>query len=264
MEKEFLNIIKNKKTCYFISPHLDDAVISSGDLITYLKDHTNVVVVNVFTKISDEPYTLSAKTMLQKCGYKNAQQFYADRVSEDNNILNKMGVKRINLNYCDAQWRKRENIGNLRRVLGRIIPELLHIYPIYKLNILNGKVSSHDDALIRQINKDLSQVVEKNAVVFCPIADSGHVDHLIVRDACRKLFDTLIFWSDLSYRQNSKFLRKYLKDQNLVKIKFNNDYQRKIVLIKKYKTQKDQLFTNGGFSEQFETYYLKSKIHAKS
>jgi hypothetical protein len=65
MEKIIAHIIKNKIPCYFLSPHLDDAVLSAGGLISSLSGNTSVTVVNIFTT-AGEKNTLSAKKSIQK------------------------------------------------------------------------------------------------------------------------------------------------------------------------------------------------------
>src|SRR3989304_10331904 len=87
-------IINEKAPCLFISPHLDDAVLSAGDFILFLiEQKIPVTVITVFTKISPKPYTLSAKSFIRQCGYNDAELLFADRRNEDKEIFEKIGVQ---------------------------------------------------------------------------------------------------------------------------------------------------------------------------
>ena len=106
-------IINEKAPCLFISPHLDDAVLSAGDFILFLiEQKIPVTVITVFTKISPKPYTLSAKSFIRQCGYNDAELLFADRRSEDKEIFKKIGIQTEHFDFVDATWRKKENISS--------------------------------------------------------------------------------------------------------------------------------------------------------
>src|SRR3990172_2740944 len=87
-------IVKNRLTCFFVSPHLDDAVLSCGGLILFLIDNkVPVKVINVFSEGDDGPYTFSAKVNLILTGYNNAKVLYKERRKEDIAVLKKIGVE---------------------------------------------------------------------------------------------------------------------------------------------------------------------------
>jgi LmbE family N-acetylglucosaminyl deacetylase len=225
--------IKGKKV-FFVSPHLDDAVFSAGGLLMDLENKSDVTVVNVFTKADTQPYTLSAKRYLFYCGAKDAVTLFEKRKKEDAQVLSGQ-VKVINLDFVDAQWRKRKTNIFLKG-LATFIPELVHTYPIYRLNIISGKVSEHDTSLITSLSDKLEQLIPKSSVVFCPVGFGNHVDHILVRDVCAKLFKHIYYWSDFPYdlkSQKSTFITSKLFKRVTNKVATAQKY----TLMRRYKSQ---------------------------
>ena len=91
--------------CFFISPHLDDAVLSAGSLIHHLSRITNVAVATVFTEV--DPKVRTAKWS-RKCGFESPEIFVETRKQEDIEALTYLGVDVNNihhLGYIDAECR---------------------------------------------------------------------------------------------------------------------------------------------------------------
>lgn len=193
-------IIKQKTSCYFISPHLDDAVYSAGSLISYLAGRVPVYIITVFTKASPAPYTFSAKRNLKVCGYEAADLLFADRRGEDIAICRKLGVSLLHLGLTDALWRKKTNINPLLNLISKVIPEAIHLYPFYRINVASNHIAGGDNVtgkLKEKLNKILSQ--KEKEVIFCPLAYDTHIDHIIVNRVCSDLTDNLIYWLDFPY-----------------------------------------------------------------
>jgi len=241
-------LLKDKKTLYFISPHFDDAFLSAGNLIINLAEKFEIIVINVFTEGSKPPYTFSAKKFLKACGAKNAIDLYRIRKEEDERVYKKLGIKSLNLGYPDAIFRKKQNI----KFYQRIIPELSHVYPTYKFHITKNEPSKKDRVIIESIERDLRTIVSKSeeVLIFCPLADGSHVDHLIVKNVCKKLFDNVIYWSDATYNKKRR--------KELVEIRGDiGDFKEiKHKLVKYYKSQSKALFPNGMPSQIVENYFI--------
>jgi LmbE family N-acetylglucosaminyl deacetylase len=260
--KDLINkIIANKINLYFISPHLDDAMLSCGDLIIQLADKTNVSVINVFTEISAPPFTLSARTFLKQCKRTDAEKLFQERREEDKKVFESIGVTVKNLGFVDAQWRKKERLNFIQKKLAFILPEIIHIYPVYRWHIINGKISDLDRGMMNNIKIDILDIVskDKNCLVFCPVAVGGNVDHRIVRDCCLDIFDkNLILWSDFPYDSKSKIdFKNILKYRE---VSFNSDKLRKEELLKMYGSQFEALVKDGMGEFTDERYYLKNSI----
>ncbi len=246
------NIIKNKSKCYFISPHFDDAVFSAFSALTKIAPECDVTVINVFSQVSDTPLTLSAKKFLQQCGYDDVRKLGEDRNSEDEFVLNKLGVKRINLVFVDALFRKSSS-----SPIGKALPELTSVYPTYRFHINQGRVSRKDLEMVKQITTELKSIItDPEAVIFCPIGIGKHVDHLIVRDICATLPNKIIYWTDFPYSLNSVLPEKFITKQNLRAFNMPVINSAKDVAVKGYKSQYDAVFGTEEKPYPSETYYI--------
>ena len=240
LEKIVSNIIENKKTCVFVSPHLDDAVFSAGGLILELAGKTEVTIATIFTKAETSQHTLSAKNFLKISGYKGASmELFYIRKKEDILACKMAGVNFKHLEFTDALWRKKEKMGLLGKAFKNIFPEINHLYPFYRFNVISGKVVKEDSAAISTIKDKLISLVGEmsNVVIFCPIGAGNHVDHIIVRDICAEIFPRAIFWADFPYNLNFKPDSNFISKMSLSPCVWNKNLQRKKDLILEYKTQ---------------------------
>lgn len=253
--KIYKDIIKNKLRCYFISPHFDDAVFSGGSLLRHLsKKHIPITVVNIFTKASKRPYTLSVKKFLRSCDYTDADILYSDRVKEDDKVITGIGAKVINLNFIDALWRRKKVPQTLNR-LTRFIPEIEYTYPIFSVAMKLGFVSKHDKKLVKFISQRLEKIIPKNSVVFCPIAAGKHMDHTITRDVCKNLNVPTVYWLDYPYSRNSNPDRHFLKTNKLTAFKYTINSKVKSDLANGYKSQIDAIFGKKQITIKENEYY---------
>lgn len=227
--------IQEKKKFVFISPHLDDVVFSTGGLISYLsKRKAKMEVINVFTKADSPPYTLSAKRNLRLCGFSDARCLYKERQKEDNVILKKLGVKVQNLGFIEALYRKKNFI---KSSFSRLIPETVHLYPTFYFHIVKGVIAKKDKLLQKRIIKKLKKVVsKKSSVVLCPLGNGSHVDHIVTRNACKKVFEEIIYWRDCPYEYRNN-IDEFINKNNLKKAIFQIKSDRKMKLLSYYKTQ---------------------------
>ena len=246
-------IKKNKTPCYFISPHLDDAVFSAGSLMQDLSNHTKVVVINVFTMPSKPPYTLSAKRFLRQCKYKDPLLLFAVRQKEDAKVLQQIGTTVINLPYEDSIWRKLQNPNLILTILGKVFAEFIHIYPIYRLHIQPGKISAHDKDLMNKITEDLTKIINPESFIFCPVGIGQHNDHLLVREVVVNSFNNVIMWTDFPYILNSKTSTDV---ENYTKISLPTNKNIKKRLIKGYKAQVKAIFENKNIEIPDEVFYF--------
>jgi LmbE family N-acetylglucosaminyl deacetylase len=250
------DIIKNYKSCFFISPHFDDAALSVGSLmITLVKSGLSVTVINIFTQAYHGGQTLSAKKYLKLVKYNSPQKLIKDRRNEDYQALTSIGVKVINLNYTDALWRIFIPKNNIVKLLSRIIPELHYVYPVYRFQIETGKISNRDLPLIQSIATDLRKVILKNpqTAIFCPIGLGGHVDHCIVRQAT-EVATRPYFWLDQPYA----YRMSHGNTDTLAHLKANPipvNLTAKNQLLKYYQTQISALFSPGKIPKLTETIY---------
>lgn len=248
-------IISERIPCFFISPHLDDAILSAGDLISYLAGKTTVHVVTIFTEVSPKPYTLSAKSFVRQSGYGDPENFFSDRRREDMEILNAVGAKAVHLGFVDGTWRKFNNASLVRRYLGRFIPEFIHLYPVHQLHIVSGVVHPEDESMCKKIAGEIQKLTKEapSPYIFCPAGFGSHVDHVITRTVCEKTYPKAFLWSDFPYNLNK---RKTFPVNGYGTFYWENNLENKKKLIQGYKTQVNTMFRDGNIPSISETYYI--------
>ena len=253
-------IVDGQIPCFFISPHPDDAALCAGGLINYLSQRTRIEVINIFTKPSEPPYTFSTKRMLALCGYENADKLFEDRIAEDAKAFSTLNIKIRNLGFVDAPWRKFNSTSNFRRLISNFIPEFIHIYPIYRFNIIGGKISRCDNELMQMIGSELKDIIlkYKEYYVFCPLGIGNHVDHLIARDVCMKNLNNVILWSDFPYNDRIKLRQGLMGNSAEELFKWDMNLAKKRIMIKKYKTQFNGLFPDGNIPSIPEIFYTSN------
>jgi LmbE family N-acetylglucosaminyl deacetylase len=257
MAVEMSNMFDINSPCFFVSPHLDDALFSAGDLIFHLAKKVPVTVITVFTKATSGPYTLSAYSFLKQSGYKNVRTLYENRNKEDEKLLQDMGVRSVHLGYVDALFRQKITKLNL---LGKLVPELVHVYPTYRFHMAKGTISAYErDTLIEDLGKRLKKHIKNKSIVFAPAGIGNHVDHLITRDVCNKFFSPCIYWEDYPYNTRCPEQvdhNEWIVSHNLQRQELKTGWKEKVKLIKGYETQVDAIFPEGTIPHVNEAFYL--------
>jgi len=247
--EEFISsILRRKRHCVFISPHLDDVALSCAALIQQLSGKTPITIVNVFTAADTQPYTFSARKFLSQSGkFFDALQVFEERVREDQKVLNQFKVTVVNLGLVDALFRKR----SARSSLGRFIPEINHLYPTYRWHILNS-INPHDSAL-QQLESALQRWNNSRTVVFAPYGIGNHVDHQLARQVCQQVFSEVVLYSDFPYNIRTQSYGTPIKRNQEVRIQPKFEWKKK--LLQGYQTQFAGLFENGELPVHEEVYF---------
>jgi LmbE family N-acetylglucosaminyl deacetylase len=240
-------ILTKNRPAYFISPHLDDAMLSAGGLIHYLVSKgVKVTVITLFTRPSPPPYSMHAIKYVRQCGGDNAEGLFKERAKEDEEVFGSLGIRTVHLGFIDAAWRKKKEG---RRWMG-ILPELVHLYPFRFCKYMK-KLHPEDRVMMEKIRKRLAPLVtDPDAPVLCPMAIGNHIDHIITKEICMGLFKTLLFWSDFPYSLEGKDIAGYTR------ISWNKYLAEKIASIKVYRTQQYVLFGRNPPPVRDEQFYL--------
>jgi len=247
--------LTKEKVVYFISPHLDDAILSAGGLIFYLvHKKVEVILITVFTKPSSLPETSHAKRYIRQCGFSDSFKFFQVRVKEDDEICNCLGIKKIHLDFIDAAWRKKTE-ANLNWFTN-LFPEIVHLYPLRLCKYL-GIVNKQDKKMMKRIQRKIKSVItSSDPIIFCPVGRGNHVDHIITKQVCLDIFKRVFFWDDYPY-----CLKKNNIQINFPFVQWNKYLKEKRKLIKKYKTQQHILFGQSLPIINPEKYYINSPIN---
>lgn len=235
------SIEENRLPVLFLSPHLDDAILSAGGLIAHLAPRTSVTVITVFTEGSSPPYSPFAQQCLQNAGYEEVHQYFQDRRTEDAQVCKKFGADHVHLGFIDAPWR-RKDIESVRSI----------------------QINPKDISLIPRISEKIGRIIKdhSSSVVFGPLAIGRHVDHLITREALVSAVPNPIFWSDFPYNATDTPDPIYLATHHLQPALWTNNQEEKAEGIKGYQTQIKSLFPDGKISLPSDYFFLTPRyIH---
>jgi len=257
------SIIKEQKTCYFVSPHLDDAAFSAGGLISYLSKKTKVVVITAFTEAGKEKHSLSAMSYVKQCGYKieELREFFTARRKEDRELFSKFGVEVKHLGFLDALWRPKKKLNLIDKFLNLFLADFRYIYPTHKLHISKGRIHKNDQINLKKLEEKLMKTVkdESEAQIFCPVGLGKHVDHIMVRAACTNIFQDVIYWEDSPYNLYHDFKESFIDKNGLKKTVFKKNQATRKGMYPAYKTQFGKLFNGDDFSLPPESYYVRER-----
>ncbi|MBJ2119434.1 PIG-L family deacetylase [Arthrobacter sp. MSA 4-2] len=241
----------------FLSPHLDDAVLSCGSLIASEAGRRDIEVLTIFTECSPTPHTRAARSFLRQCSVQDAGSLFEERKKEDAAVLEGLGVRFRHLGATDALFRRRRKTIPGSSVLGRTLPELVHRYPTYRFDIALGRVSRGDTGLIEELRDTVAEEIDEQAtgLVFCPVGIGRHVDHLITRSVGESSAERTVFYSDFPYNQNQQPDDAFLRSRHLTGWEWSGDLEAKHRRVRQYATQADALFPDGRIPPVPETYY---------
>jgi LmbE family N-acetylglucosaminyl deacetylase len=167
----------------YFSPHLDDAILSAGGLIS---DQTMAgIPVEIWTFMSGVPdgdqLTDFAQLMHKTWGTTTAKQTIQIRREEDRRAASRVGAKAVHFDFLDCIYRRGKNGKALYESEVFITPH------------------TEDADLPAQIAQTMVAWLKPDDVIVSQLAIGGHVDHILVRKAAEMLKRKLVFAMDIPY-----------------------------------------------------------------
>jgi LmbE family N-acetylglucosaminyl deacetylase len=241
----------------FLSAHLDDAVLSCGGLMSTLAGELPMAVATVFSAAGAPPHTRAAAVFLRQCGAGDAGTLFEDRRREDADVLDALGIEHRHLGVPDALFRRRQVPAAVAAV-GRVVPEVVHRYPTFRMDIAKGRVSRGDRFLVDSLEAEVGGLLDATGagLVLAPIGIGRHVDHLLTRSLGSRFPARVVYYSDFPYDRWGAVDSGFVTAQKLAPVGWAERVDRKPDLIRGYKTQADALFPTGEIPVAPETYYL--------
>lgn len=221
------------KKVLILSPHLDDAVLSCGDLISkYVKEGYLVDVLTIFSGSEDkENLSTAAKQFHSNCFLDHNAMLI--RKEEDKKAHDFLGCNSLYLDKLECLYR-RDNLGYL-------YPDLNNIYHLEY---------NREKENIKCLSNELQDIAKNYDIVYAPLGLGKHADHLMVNEAM-KLIDgnyELYFYEEVAYvcyyYRSNKFSDwgKGMKNK-LIEIS-DDEYDKKISAILLYRSQLRILWEN--------------------
>lgn len=223
------------KKILVVSPHLDDAVLSCGDLIDkYVKENNTVDVITVFSgKPQKNNVSSAAKKFHDNCFLGIDAMKY--RKKEDIKAHKLLKCHSLYLNFKECLYRSDK--------LGFIYPNL---DDIYHLEI------DREQENIKELSKRLLAIINNYDEIYAPLGLGNHADHLLVNLAINKirkqLKGKLFFYEEVAYvcyyyrNNNDSNWGKGLKSKIITLS--NDNYSNKISAILLYRSQLNILWSD--------------------
>jgi len=180
----------------YLSPHLDDAVLSCGGRIwQQVQAGERVLVITVFagTPALGTPLSPFAQELHARWGH----PAYATtkRQEEDLAALALLGAEAVHWPYTDCIYRQTPD--------GR--------FPYASEEALWGEVHPAEKGLVAELSARLAALpLIQNGAVYAPLGVGHHVDHQIVRRAAEVSGHTLTYYEEFPYAEDPQAVQAAL------------------------------------------------------
>jgi LmbE family N-acetylglucosaminyl deacetylase len=172
----------------YLSPHLDDAVLSCGGRIwQQVQAGERVVVVTVFANVPEPNAPLSPFAQALHAHWGHPADATSKRREEDLAALALLGAEAVHWPYTDCIYRK--------------APDGRFLYA--DLASLWGEIDPLEESLIVELADRLFALPPtQGGAVYTPLGVGRHVDHRIVRRAAECSGRALTCYEDYPYAEN--------------------------------------------------------------
>lgn len=235
----------------FISPHLDDAVLSCGGLISkeVRINNTQVYVLNLFSGLPEKnSLSEAAKQFHQSCGLgSNAIEI---RKQEELAASKNLGYTPLFLDLFESQYRLNK--------FGQ------HVYDSFD-EVFKGNAEK-ESTLISYLEENMEKIIKAHYfdTIFIPLTIGNHVDHVIARRAVENISqrnfpkEKIKFYEDMPYACRHQQLTNpsYLENlTSILELLPSIDFERKLHTIEKYASQVSMLWrSKEQISEDYREY----------
>lgn len=231
-----------------LSPHLDDAVLSCGALMTYALSRTSVTVVTFFTEPGQAPYTRSARRYLRQAGGRDADAVFQHRRDQERAALEALGITCVHAGLTEALFRRRP--ANLNR------SRVTHVYPFYRAHATSSRIVTADAGMLREVREIIHQVAGSGTnLVLAPLGVGGHVDRILVRTAAQSSGAPVAYYRDFPGNRRDPAAEAFIYRHDLVETRWPEPAEAKATLIRTYESQAGKRFGGAGHALAPEVFF---------
>lgn len=200
----------------FLSPHFDDAIGSTGGIISRLLNKSKQVkIITIMGGVPENPID---------------KEYVLRRQQENLEACRLLGVSYANADFLDAIYRTEVDYSAMNSIFNQNV-------------ILEKK-------LCDEICKYLNKLLSADDIVVAPTSLGNHIDHKIVKTVAEKLRQKTIFYEDFFYDTITK---DYNCIKNYQSLELTDaELQIKLSAIEKYNSQIKDLF---GTKEKMLNYF---------
>jgi len=229
--------MKNKRKHIFLSPHLDDVILSCGGLMLQLiKANEKVQTVTVFSGIPDAIDKPSPLISHIHSLYENLNDIVQVRRIEDKSAVELLGADFLHLNFLDCIYRT---------------DEINNYYVLTEADIF-GNLKQPDQNLPEKIVAQIEALYSPTDIqLYAPLGIGSHIDHTITRLVAlllNKKGFSLVLYEDYPYSENNMNSEKAYTTLAGIRYQKKNislseqDLNQKINAIASYRSQLRMLF----------------------
>jgi LmbE family N-acetylglucosaminyl deacetylase len=235
-----------------LAPHLGDAALSCGALLTYAVSRTPITVVTFFTEGGPAPYARSARRYLRRVGERDAGLVYQWRRDEDRAALEPLGITCVHAGLTEALFRRRP--ANLSWSKGT------DIYPFYRTHVTSGRIVAADAAMLREVREIIHRVAGSGtSLVLAPLGVGGHVDRILVRTAAQSSGGPVAYYRDVPGSGRDPAAEAFIYRHDLVETRWPEPAEAKAELMRTYGSLTGQRLSNGGAPLAPEVFYSAAR-----
>ncbi len=168
----------------YLSPHLDDAVLSCGGMIfQQRKADIDVEIWNWMSGIPADDLPLSDLARTVHAGWELAsvKEVYAARLAEDRLAAARVDASLRYFNFLDCIYRQADD-GSF------LYPDEIFVPP-----------QASDNHLVDEIATKINENLRSDDVLVSPLGIGNHPDHVIVRRAAEQTGHPLRYYADIPY-----------------------------------------------------------------
>ena len=193
----------------------------------------------------------------------DAEALYRYRREEDRGALKSINVTCIHAGLTEALFRRLPHLG-WRSMWSRLVPELAHIYPIYRVHITSGRVAPTDIGTLKDARDIVKRMTRRGpALVLAPLAIGGHVDHVFTGTVAERSDARVVYYSDFPYNQRYSPDRAFIRRNGLVGTQWTRLIDAKADLIRAYGTQVCALFPDGSIPVVPEVFFSEGSYNPR-
>jgi len=185
----------------YLSPHLDDAVLSAGGLI---HDQSRAgISVEIWTVMSGFPSGIEEFSFLATVnhavwGFSSGGETVRARRAEDENAAGILGARVIHFDFLDCIYRRGWD-GNWLYNVDLTEPYDVEVLGKKSMEAITTPPREEDADLPSRIAEMASSRLMPDDVLVCQLAVGSHVDHVLVRRAAELLGRPLMYDIDIPY-----------------------------------------------------------------
>ena len=224
-----------------LAPHLGDAALSCGALLSYAVSRTPVTVVTFFTEGGPGPYARPARRYLRRVGARDAAVAYRWRRDEDRAALEPLGIRCVHAGLTEALFRRRP--ANLIRT------RHTHVWPFYKVHATSGRIVAADAGMLREVREIIHRVAGSGAnLLLAPLGVGGHADRILVRTAAQGSGGPVAYYRDVPGSRRDPAAEAFLYRHDLVETRWpwSEPAEAKAELIRTYGSLTGQRLSDAG------------------